>query len=230
MNFLSRLGEPQRTLVELGLILLCAVLVWQILWFSLSAYLRTEHPVVIVAIDMTPWYVTSMTPTLGAGDLLVIEGVDPSTLKPSTSISAQDGDVIVFPHPYYVHKEWDWWGLKWVDMPDLIVHRVVAKWASGNNTYLRTKGDHNSGEDPFTIAGNAVIGRWTGLKVPLIGLIFLAAQDTAGRTIIIVALAFMILYEVYASTRKPKPQTPGSGSGEGQEVHTRACDGQNAHR
>jgi len=230
MKFLSRLGEPQRTLVELGLILLCAVLVWQIMWFSLSAYLRTEHPVVIVAIDMTPWYVTSMTPTLGAGDILFIEGVDPATLKPSTSIGAQDGDVIVFPHPYYVHKDWDWWKLKLVDMPDLIVHRVVAKWVSGNNTYLRTKGDHNSGEDPFTIAGNEVVGRWTGLKMPLIGLIFLAAQDAAGRTIIIVALAFMILYEIYTSTRKPKPQTLDTESEEERADRTQACDGQNIQR
>lgn len=230
MKLLSGLGEPLRTLVELGLILLCAVLVWQVLWFSLSANLRTDHPVVIVAIDMTPWYVTSMSPTLGAGDLLVIEGVDPSTLKPSASVGAQDGDVIVFPHPYYVHREWDWWKLKWVDVPDLIVHRVVAKWVSGNNTYLRTKGDHNSGEDPFTIMGDAVVGRWTGLKIPLIGLIFLAAQDAAGRTIIIVALAFMILYEIYTSTRKPKPRTPDKELGEEREVHARARDGQNVHR
>ena len=184
------------------------MLVWQIVWLSLSAYLRTEHPVVIVAIDMTPWYVTSMTPTLGAGDLLVIEGVDPANLKPSTSVGAQDGDVIVFPHPYYVHREWDWWNFRWVDIPDLIVHRIVDKWISGNKTYLRTKGDHNSGEDPFTIAGNEVVGRWTGLKIPIIGLIFLAAQDTAGRMIIIIALACMILYEIYTSTRKPKPPTP----------------------
>lgn len=99
MKSLKGLKEPQRTIVELGIILLCAVLIWQSLWFSLSVYLRTEHPVVIVAIDMTPWYVTSMTPTLGAGDILVIQGVDPSTLKPSTRVSAQNGDVIVFPTP-----------------------------------------------------------------------------------------------------------------------------------
>lgn len=206
MKSLKGLKEPQRTIVELGIILLCAVLIWQSLWFSLSVYLRTEHPVVIVAIDMTPWYVTSMTPTLGAGDILVIQGVDPSTLKPSTRVSAQNGDVIVFQHPYYVHTEWDWRKLSWVEEPDLIVHRVVAKEITDNITYLQTKGDHNSVEDPYVITGNAVVGKWTGFKIPLIGLIFLAAQDAAGRTIIIIALILMLIYEIYTSTRKaPKP-------------------------
>jgi signal peptidase I len=198
---LKRLGEPQRTLVELGLLLLCAVLIWQALWFSLSLCLRTEHPVVIVAIDMTPWYVTSMTPTLGAGDILLIEGVNPSTLKASTPLH-QDGDVIVFRHPYYVHTEWSWWELKWVEEPDLIVHRVVAKSISGNITYLYTKGDHNSVEDPYAITGDAVVGKWTGFKIPFIGLVFLAAQDPTGRTIIIIALILMLFYEIYGSTRK----------------------------
>lgn len=202
MKSLRKLGEPQKTLVELGLILLCVVLFWQGLWFSLSIYLRTDHPIVIVAIDMSPWYVTSMTPTLGAGDILIIEGVDPSTLRSSTSVGAKDGDVIVFRHPYDVQSEWDWWKLRSVEEPILIVHRVIAKQVSGNITYLNTKGDYNNEEDPYSITGNAVVGKWTGIKLPLIGLVFLAAQDAIGRTIIITALVFMLLYEILTSTRK----------------------------
>jgi signal peptidase I len=205
MKSLNRLREPQKTLVELALILICSLLIWQGLWFSLGLFMRTEHPIVIVAIDMTPWYVTSMTPTLGAGDLLVIEGVNASSLKPSTS-ARQDGDVIVFRHPYYVRSVWDWWKLRWVEEPEQIVHRIIAKWVSGNTTYLRTKGDHNSAEDPYAITGDDVVGRWTGFKIPLIGLIFLAAQDTTGRTIIVAALAIMLFYEVYTSTRR-KPDS-----------------------
>jgi signal peptidase I len=207
MRFLRRFAEPYRTIIEFALVIFCVALVWQTFWFSMSMLLRTNHPLVIVAIDMSPWYITSMTPTLTAGDILVMEGVDPSTLKASTPMH-QDGDVIVFKHPYQSHQEWSWWQLKMVEEPDLIVHRVVAKWILGNSTYLRTKGDHNLSEDPYTISGDKVVGRWTGIKIPLIGLIFLAVQDATGKIVILILLALMLFYEVYSSTRKRPDNKP----------------------
>ncbi|MGQ9515034.1 MAG: signal peptidase I [Thermoproteota archaeon] len=202
MKFLRRFAEPYRTILEYIFFILFVALIWQVFWFSLSLFLRTDHPLVIVAIDMSPWYITSMTPTLTAGDILLIEGVDPSTLRASTPMH-QDGDVIVFKHPYQRHQEWNWWLFRTVEEPDLIVHRVVAKWVSGNNTYLRTKGDHNMSEDPYTISGDQVVGRWVGVKIPLIGLVFLAVQDATGKMILLALLALLLFYEVYISLRNP---------------------------
>ncbi|MEM2885745.1 MAG: hypothetical protein QXF24_06610, partial [Thermoproteota archaeon] len=104
--------------------------------------------------------------------------------------------------PFHILVDWNWWLFKTVEEPDLIVHRVVAKWVSGNETYLRTKGDHNLSEDPYTVSGGLVVGRWTGIKIPLVGLVFLAVQDVAGKAVVLILLALMFLYEVRASTRK----------------------------
>jgi signal peptidase I len=140
--------------------------------YAMRFALRTEHPVLIVAIDMPVWYETSMYPVLTAGDVVFMEGVPPEEINV--------GDVIAFYKPY--------------GGEDLIIHRVVSVIAeSGEVRYFKTKGDFNWREDPYLVPAGNVVGRWTGFKLQFLGLVVLAAQTTLVRALIIVALLLMII-------------------------------------
>ncbi len=82
----------------------------------------------------------SMEPVLHVGDVILMEPADPHDI--------QVGDVIIFYKP---------------GTNQLIVHRVVRKTQQG----LYTRGDANPGIDPWSpVPYDAVVGKWTGLKIP----------------------------------------------------------------
>jgi len=171
--------EPYATLLEVGVVLVVAVLIWQGALAALRASLNTENPLVVVAIDMQPWYVTSMTPTLPAGDYLVIKGVRPEDVSV--------GDVIVFKRQYG---------------DELIVHRVKEKLVVNGETRYRTQGDNVPSPDPYLVRHEDVVGVWIGVRIPLVGLLFLFAQMGVGRTMIIALMLVIIAYEALGGLRR----------------------------
>ena len=96
----------------------------------------------------------SMQPILQPGDLIVINPFNKNV---------ETGDVIVYKRP---------------NMNYLVVHRVYKITKDG----IWTKGDHNCCPDPYYISSKDIIGKWTGVKVPLIGyfILFLRGEILYG--------------------------------------------------
>jgi len=62
--------------------------------------------------------------------------------------------------------------------PDPIIHRVVKIFQQGGQTYLQTKGDHNTAQNPDErmISGQQIIGK-AAFRVPWLGWIKIAFVD-----------------------------------------------------
>lgn len=132
--------------------------------------------------------------TLHVGDLLIVQGVDPSTLN----TSYPNSDIIVFHEPDNSGR--------------LIVHRIVAVQEINGKLYFQTKGDGNGGPDylwptiPPTsqydhwpgsqgISQDLVVGKVVG-RVPWAGLITLfLRQNPYGLPVIIAVIFVLVILE-----------------------------------
>jgi signal peptidase I len=142
--------------------------------------------------------------TLHVGDLLIVEGVDPSTLNANYPYS----DIIVFHDP---------------SNPDrLIVHRIVAVQNISGTLYFQTKGDGNGGSMylwPATptnnqydmwgnregIAENLVVGKVVG-RIPWVGnLTLFLRKNPYGLPVVIVAIMLLVILEFVIPNLKKKP-------------------------
>lgn len=128
-------------------------------------------PVRIVAIDMPVWYKNSMYPAFITGDIIIVQRVNPSDLKV--------GDVIVFNRPYS-------------DAP--IVHRIIQIINEDGVLEFRVKGDFNQIPDFYLVKEGDVLGKWTGYKIQLVGVVILLAQTSIGK---IVLISLFVLYVAY---------------------------------
>ena len=99
----------------------------------------------------------SMEPTFYTGDIVIIN-YNPSSI--------QVGDIVVY------HAIW---------FPEPVIHRVIAKQQSNNETVYITKGDNNPVQDPYPIYSQQVISKVITLNnepivIPKIGYITLWFQ------------------------------------------------------
>ena len=99
----------------------------------------------------------SMEPTLYTGDIVIIN-YNPSTI--------QVGDIVVY------HAVW---------FPEPVIHRVIGKQQSNNDTIYITKGDNNPVQDPYPIYSQQVISKVITLNnkpivIPRIGYITLGSK------------------------------------------------------
>jgi len=128
---------------------------------------------------------TSMLPNYREYDLVIVQGVAPSTLKV--------GDVIVFYQPGYAKN--------------LIIHRVNEV-IINNQPSFRTKGDNNASPDPWLVQANNVIGKVI-YQVSSIGIVFLTLSTpvlgnlTLGNLLAIILMALLI-FLVYITPVKQK--------------------------
>ena len=123
-------------------------------------------------------YGTSMEPELQAGDLILIEDIDPSEVKV--------GDIIVFTIPAAVREYYNY--------PPVVAHRVqkVRELEKTEGVTFRTKGD-NTGEDPFTVRPQDIRGQ-VSQQIPYLGLPFLFFQSQQGLIFIIISLSLLAFY------------------------------------
>ena len=139
-----------------------------VFWYGLRFAFRTEHPLWAVASG-------SMEPVLYKGDLIFVQGVQNACkIHAAPKDANRPGDIIVFRKPVYPH--------------DLIVHRAVEKYDEDGSCVFKTQGDANPGPDWWEVRESDVVGKYTGIKVPLLGyisLFFLPLQ---------VKIAFILLY------------------------------------
>lgn len=135
--------------------------------------MKTESPIMVVPS-------TSMVPTLNVGDIVIVKGVDPSTITVGT--------VIIFRSPGGS-----------ID----IIHRVIGIVKVGDTFYFQTKGDHNAGPDPWSpgVPQENVKGVLVA-KIPYIGYVTLALQGPLGIILIAFLIFLMIVFEFYDSRKK----------------------------
>jgi len=119
----------------------------------------------------------SMEPGLKAGDLIWIEELSPSEVKV--------GDVIVYTVDPRIQKLYNY--------SPVVAHRVTKVIDSEEGASWRTKGDYNSGEDPFTVLPQHLKGK-VGRQISYLGIPLLFFQSKQGEIFAIIALSLLALY------------------------------------
>jgi signal peptidase len=148
-----------------------------------AAVLLEGYLVVALAFGtLTPFMVvpsTSMVPTLNVGDLIVVRGVDATTVAP--------GDIIVFnvPSPYDSYT------------PSPVVHRVVDVRIENGKLAFVTQGDNLPSPDSWLVPAENVIGVCVG-RVPYLGLPALFLRTPYG----IAAVAAIIMLLIFLPRRR----------------------------
>jgi signal peptidase len=130
-------------------------------YIGLRFFLATDTPLIALSTG-------SMSPTVEAGDLLIVKGVQPEKIKV--------GDIIVFDPPE--------------EGVGRTIHRVNGTQSLANGTLtFKTKGDANSDVDPYTVYPENIHGQVI-YRMPYIGYIFL---DPLILIIIITIIVILII-------------------------------------
>jgi signal peptidase len=134
----------------------------------------------------------SMSPTFKKGDLIIVKEIDDVN-------DLKEGDVIT----YWTHIDG-----KRVKNTHRIVE-IVDK--NGTNGYV-TRGDNNTINDTDVISPGAVIGRWTNVKLPVVGRLMNFLRTKTGFFIcIVIPMAIFFLFELYKfiatiiEAKRPEP-------------------------
>ena len=118
----------------------------------------------------------SMDPVIKSGDIILtkqIEGED-----------VVKGDVISFFDPAG-------------NGTSVVTHRVVDIKTEKGEIFFQTKGDANNIEDRRWVSENALVGKWTERRIPLVGHVALFMQSTVGLLLcIFLPLALFVGYDV----------------------------------
>lgn len=118
----------------------------------------------------------SMSPTIDAGDVVVVQSTAPEAIT--------ENEVIT----YRTTRQGG---------PNRVTHRVVAIQETESGVQFRTKGDANENPDPELVPAEAVIGTlW--FTVPLVGHLFVFAGTDLGLVaLVIVPAVLLVLNELY---------------------------------
>jgi signal peptidase I len=147
--------------------------IWICALGSLFIYLNTAPPFLAVASD-------SMEPLISRGDVILSDSAVESQIKV--------GDVIVFKVAPFFQEKYGY--------PPTICHRVVRIQNSLEGLSFRTKGDHNSGEDPFMTPAQNLIGL-ERTSIPKLGYAVMFAQSVQGKYFL---GGLIILFLLYANS------------------------------
>jgi signal peptidase I len=118
----------------------------------------------------------SMAPTFETGSLIIVKEVkDPSTLN--------IGDVITYK----------------ANDNTLVTHRIKDIQQINDSTYYHTKGDNNENPDFEPITGENIVGKYTGISIPLVGYFLNFAGSPMGIALLLIIPGLMlIVYSVYS--------------------------------
>ena len=153
--------------VQTVIMVIITIVIVIVFWYGLRFAFRTEHPLLAVASG-------SMEPVLYEGDLILVQGVQNALeIRVAPKDANSPGDIIVFRKPTYPS--------------DLIVHRAVGN-GTDTSYYLITQGDANPGPDGWRVRESDIVGKYTRVKVPLLGHIALFFEPLQ------VKVAFILLW------------------------------------
>lgn len=92
-----------------------------------------------------------------------------------------------------------------------IIHRIVGKEGSGENLKYVTAGDANNANDPYKPSFDDVIGRYTGARVPWVGVFVMFLQSYSGMLTLAAVIYCLIMIE-YVSEKIYKTQKARLGT------------------
>jgi signal peptidase I len=202
-----RKNETARGLFLVGLVILGAIAVWG----GIRLALNTPYPILVVSSSSMcqsdhPELHSNLC-TLAVGALIVIRGVDPSTIS--------NGTIIVFmndpSNPSF-----------------LVVHRVIGIVPAANSTYgqvsFKTKGDANPSPDDWTQYGY-IPGSWVEgvyqytIPIPYLGTAILDVRgfmyDSSGNVnpqgilVILALIVALFAFEIVQPGKKSPAVKPG---------------------
>lgn len=118
----------------------------------------------------------SMEPVLYKGDIVVID-YNPSSIEV--------GDIIVYKAAWFENKS--------------VIHRIIAKQSSNDDTLYIIKGDNNDIQDPYPISRNQIISKVVMIDskpfvIPKIGYISLWIQEIPKYLLLKNMLFLLLLY------------------------------------
>ena len=118
----------------------------------------------------------SMDPVIKSGDIILTKQIEGEAVV--------KGDVISF---------FDLAG----NGTSVVTHRVVDIKTEKGEIFFQTKGDANNIEDRRWVSENALVGKWTERRIPLVGHVALFMQSTVGLLLcIFLPLALFVGYDV----------------------------------
>lgn len=133
----------------------------------------------------------SMEPAIGTGDVVVVRKIAP--------LDARPGDVVTFRSPE--------------DPAKIITHRVVRMKASGGSVGFVTKGDANTGTEPWTVPETGTIGK-VEYRIPKLGYITNRIGSRLGRVAFLILpaliLALVELRRIWKPERSGEDDAPAA--------------------
>lgn len=220
INNLKRVwkNEYVQTAVVIGII---AIIVFGF-WFGSQAVLNTSYPALAVVSGSmcVPYngqcdgWSHPFSYTLHIGDLIIVQGTDPTNLKSDYP----DSDIIVFKKPS--------------DTDELIVHRIVDKEDRDGKIYFFTKGDGNSNTKWPNIPSSSEYDPWNGgngisedlvvgkviMRIPWIGHFVLFMRNGIGLPIVVVLIILLIIAEFMIPILRKKKDVNKKNNTQNQEV------------
>lgn len=138
-------------------------------------------------------YSDSMSPAIEAGDVIVVQSVEPADLTA--------GDVITFSSASRADAA-------------PVTHRIVGVEDSGSSLQFETQGDANDSPDQALVDASQVRGTvW--FTIPLVGHVVAFASTDAGLIVLVIVPALLfVANEVYSlHTDSATEEAQGSGGG-----------------
>lgn len=156
----------KRGYVQTIIMIVVVVVAVFLFWYGLNLVFRTQYPILAVASG-------SMEPILYKGDLIVVEGIENvSDIYVAPKDAENPGDIVVYQ-----------------GATELIVHRAIdKKTGTDGKIVFIIHGDANGEGANEHVHESKIIGRYVGFKVPWLGHIALAFQETETK------LAFVALW------------------------------------
>ena len=161
---IQKTREHAKTLGGIALILI--VLPFAV--FAIPQLIGATHGFVVLS--------DSMTPTMQAGDVVIVDKVAPEKI--------QRGDIITYHRPGHTTSS------------ERTTHRVIDIKQTEEGLYFELKGDANEEPDPNLVPADNIIGRVV-LTIPLIGHVIVFAGTRIGiLTLVIVPSGTLLLLEL----------------------------------
>jgi signal peptidase len=183
--------NQHRTLEVVGIAILIAVLVPFVV-FAVPQIVGAEHGYVVIS--------SSMSPTMHAGDAVIVNEVPAPAVEEGDIITFMDGKQAAIAHGQAGSN--------------LITHRVIAIQHTKQGLAFKTKGDANEEADRGLVPASRLVGR-VMFTIPYIGHVIAFASTRLGFiALVAVPLGLLVLGEVYDLARAVQNEREADGTRE----------------
>lgn len=154
-----------RTVLRYASVVALIAVVVPFVVFAVPQVVGAQHSYVVLS--------SSMSPAISAGDVVVVDGVDPANVE--------EGDVITFAPPSEHQLD-----------ANLVTHRVVDVVRRDGDRFFETKGDANEEADQALVPAENVVGT-VQFNIPKIGYVIQFAGSGRGTLAFVVVPAVLLI-------------------------------------